>query len=67
VNLIFNNAQRSVAKASVERPHFAEREHTLERLTTERQVIVRIFLNFRNTVKNFFHYKVIFYKIQFFT
>ncbi len=46
-----------MAKASVERPDFAERERALERLTPERQVLVYIFLNVRNTVKIFFHYK----------
>ncbi len=35
---------RSVAKASAERPDFAERERALERLTPERQIIVYIFL-----------------------
>jgi hypothetical protein len=37
---------RSVAKASAERPHFAERERALERLTPERQVIVHIFFKY---------------------
>jgi glutamine synthetase type III len=49
----------------------AERERALERLTPsaerERQVIVYIFLNVRNTVKMFFHYKkLIFIKYNFF-
>jgi hypothetical protein len=55
-----------VAKASAERPDFAERERALERLTPERQVIVHIFLSIRNTVKMFFHNKkLIFIKYNF--
>jgi hypothetical protein len=55
-SLIVSDAQRSsvwrlVAKAS------AERERALECLIPERQVIVHIFLNIRNTVKIFFHNK----------
>jgi hypothetical protein len=37
-------------------------------VSAERQVIVHIFLNIRNTVKMFFHYKkIIFIKYNFFT
>jgi hypothetical protein len=57
---------RSVAKASAKRPDFVERERALERLTPERQIIVYIFLNIKNTVKMFFHYKnLIFIKYNF--
>jgi hypothetical protein len=66
-----SDAQRSsvwhsVTKASAERPDFAERERALERLTPERQVIVIIIFNIRNTVKIFLHYKkLIFTKYNF--
>ncbi len=55
-----------MAKASAERPDFAERERALERLTPDRQVIVHTFLDIRNTVKMFFHYKkLVFIKYNF--
>jgi hypothetical protein len=59
-----------MAKASAERPHFAERERALERLIPERWARApsnSTFLkNIRNTVKMFFHYKkLIFIKYNF--
>jgi hypothetical protein len=44
---------RSMAKASAERPDFAERQRTLECRAPSNST----FLNIRNTVKMFFHYK----------